>query len=398
MKNKTLGSTLIIAGTLGALGAGMIAMPLVTSTIGITNAFILILAVWFLAAWSGLLVAELCRVNDGVYSLHGVAGKVLGKPGQLIAAVCTMCLPYALCAAYIAGGAGHLSGGLMHWFAIDLTSGESAAIICVIFASIIFISTRTVDIVTRILFTVKVVALILLLGMLLRHVHSEYIFFTPDQPAPLWTALPLFFTAFGFQGTVPSIVRYVNKDPKKYRPAILIGSMVPFCVYSLWLLSTNGVLPQEMLSQMHTKNSVSQLIIAISDTTGSIWVTTAINVFTILALATSFLGVALGLFDYLSEVFKQKESAMGRLFTVVITFIPPLTIALFFPDSFIAALGFASMVLVLMAVFLPVAMLWKLRHTFYTENNSPLFKGPLTIVALLIGSSIVLSQIAVIVS
>jgi tyrosine-specific transport protein len=41
----------------------------------------------------------------------------------------------------------------------------------------------------------------------------------------------------------------------------------------------------------------------------------AVHLFADLALATSFLGVALGLFDYLADLFQRRNTAAGRLQT-----------------------------------------------------------------------------------
>lgn len=60
------------------------------------------------------------------------------------------------------------------------------------------------------------------------------------------------------------------------------------------------------------------------------------------ALATSFLGVALGLFDYLADLFQRSNTAAGRLQTGAITFPPPLAFALFYPRGFVMALGYAG--------------------------------------------------------
>jgi tyrosine-specific transport protein len=48
----------------------------------------------------------------------------------------------------------------------------------------------------------------------------------------------------------------------------------------------------------------------------------AVHLFADLALATSFLGVALGLFDYLADLFQRQNSAGGRLQSGLITFLP----------------------------------------------------------------------------
>lgn len=55
----------------------------------------------------------------------------------------------------------------------------------------------------------------------------------------------------------------------------------------------------------------------------------AVHLFADLALATSFLGVALGLFDYLADLFQRRNTAAGRLQTGAITFLPPLALRCF---------------------------------------------------------------------
>jgi len=85
-------------------------------------------------------------------------------------------------------------------------------------------------------------------------------------------------------------------------------------------------------------------------------VSQSVSIFADLALATSFLGVSLGLFDFLSDTLKRGNQATGRIQTALVTFIPPLCFALFYPQGFIMALGYAAIALVILAIFLPVAM------------------------------------------
>lgn len=359
MQNRLIGSALIIAGT--SLGAGMIAMPLATAVIGFWPALLLMLFNWALATYSGLLVADVCRACPGVTSLYAAAGQLLGRPGQLIASLATLFLPYALCAAYITGAAGHLNGSLAHWFSVTLPQGFSAICVTALFAGVIVISTSSVDLATRGLFILKVMMLVLLIGLLLPRVEPAYLNTMPVSDGVMWAALPLFFTSFGFQATVPSIVRYLEYKPAQIRPAVITGSTLPLIIYLLWVIGTNGVLPQDSLVAMQNgQDPVSALVIGLTRFGGSVWISTAVNLFAILALATSFLGVALGLFDYLAEAFRRNSTFSGRMQTAVITFVPPLLVALYFSDSFITALGFAAIALVVLAIALPVVMTWKL--------------------------------------
>ncbi len=54
--NKTLGSTLLVSGTM--IGAGMLAMPLTSAGIGFTFTVVLLLVLWFLLTYSALLFVE----------------------------------------------------------------------------------------------------------------------------------------------------------------------------------------------------------------------------------------------------------------------------------------------------------------------------------------------------
>ena len=81
------------------------------------------------------------------------------------------------------------------------------------------------------------------------------------------------------------------------------------------------------------------LLQALREMVASPHVELAVHLFADLALATSFLGVALGLFDYLADLFQRSNTVGGRLQTGAITFLPPLAFALFYPRGFVMALG-----------------------------------------------------------
>ena len=68
LKNKTLGSALIIAGT--SIGAGMLAMPLTSAGIGFGYTVLLLVGLWAILSYSGLLFVEVYQtaeyLDDGV--------------------------------------------------------------------------------------------------------------------------------------------------------------------------------------------------------------------------------------------------------------------------------------------------------------------------------------------
>lgn len=157
--------------------------------------------------------------------------------------------------------------------------------------------------------------------------------------------------------------KYLGGNIKALRISILVGSFITLCGYILWQFGTHGVLTQSVFLQiLQDEPTLNGLVAATKQVTGSSVISGAVKLFSALALITSFLGVALGLFecieDLLSRVFKFKA---GRITLGLLTFIPPLLFALFYPKGFILALGYAGQMFAFYAVVLPATLVWKVR-------------------------------------
>lgn len=359
MKNHLLGSTLIVAGT--TLGAGMLALPLITAEVGWGLSIILMLLIWAVSAAGGLLLAEVSAAYPDETNLHGMAGAILGKPGQWVSGAASMFLYYSLCAAYISGTSAQLQLGAEALFGYDLSGSLAAIIAAVITAVLVSSGTERVDGINRVLFPLMLVALAVVLVVVVPYVKPANM---ESEPANLtvgvvFATLPILYTSFGFHVVVPTISNYLDVNHKAVRKAVLVGSLIPVIVYLLWQIGVNGVLGSQQLHNV-TGDPVTFIVTALVEKAHVHWISTAISAFAVLALITSFLGVALGLFDYLNDACAERN-IKGRLPVMLVTFVPPLTIALISPDSFVAALGFAALALVFLAAFLPAAMVWKIR-------------------------------------
>lgn len=73
-------------------------------------------------------------------------------------------------------------------------------------------------------------------------------------------------------------------------------------------------------------------------------VANALNAFSMAAILSSFIGVGLGVFDYLADLFKFDNSRAGRAKSWGVTFLPPLVLSLLFPFGFLMAIGYAGAV------------------------------------------------------
>ncbi|MDR8525285.1 aromatic amino acid transport family protein [Shewanella fidelis] len=355
-KSKIFGSMLIIAGT--TIGAGMLALPLAASGLGFGMASLVMLLIWSLMTYTALLMIEVHQHAPVDATLHTLANKLLGRKGQVVASFSMMFLFYALCSAYIAGGGEQIHSKLTNWFDWQLPIQAGAIIFTLLIGTVVAIGTRSVDMINRSLFTLKLIALVVMLFLLLPHVSVENLVALPVHQGLVLASLPVIFTSFGFHGSIPSIVRYLGKDTKALRWIIVVGSSLPLMVYVLWMLASQGVLAQPDLM---ASQSLNGFIGSLSRLLHNPMIASAVSVFADLALATSFLGVSLGLYDFIADLLKRSSTPSHRVQVGLVTFLPPLGFALFYPQGFITALGYAAFALVILAIFLPVAMVYAQR-------------------------------------
>lgn len=370
-KSKVFGSTLIIAGT--TIGAGMLALPLASAGIGFSTSLILMLILWALMAFTALLMVELHQFADNDATLHTLAEKILGTKGKWVASFAVMFLFYALCAAYIAGGGSQFNQRIFDLFNLNLDNQLTTLVFTLLVAIVVTIGTHSVDKVNRVLFSLKLIAMVLVLSFLAPNITSQYLLSMPIQQGLIVAAIPVVFTSFGFHGSIPSIVKYLDGDVKSLRKVMLIGSALPLIIYIFWQGVTLGVVSQETLL---ADSSLGALLVSLSQTVQQSNLSVIVGIFADLALLTSFIGVSLGLFEFMGDSMGKHLGSAKRVKTAMITFVPPLGFALFYPQGFITALGYAAIALAVLAILLPTIMVYKVRNkpdtlAMATSQNSP---------------------------
>ena len=384
--NKTVGSTLLVAGTM--IGAGMLAMPLTSAGIGFGFTLVLLLGLWALLTFSALLFVELYQTAESDAGIGTLAEQYFGKTGRIIATAVLIIFLYALIAAYISGGGSLLKDLLPESF------GDKVSILLftVVFGSFIVIGTHSVDKINRVLFFVMLAAFAVVLSLMLPEIKFDNLMATPIDNALIISASPVFFTAFGFHGSIPSLNKYLDGNVKALRISILVGSAITLCAYILWQMSTHGLLTQnEFLQILKEDATLNGLVKATLAITGSNMIAGAVKLFSTLALVTSFLGVGLGLLECIEDLLKRSFNiSAGRISLGLMTFIPPLVFALFYPEGFILALGYAGQMFAFYAVVLPVSLVWKARRA---HANLPykVWGGNLTLIIVLVLGVIITS-------
>lgn len=394
MKNRTLGSTFIVAGT--TIGAGMLAMPLAAAGVGFATTVVLLIGLWMLMAYTALLLVEVYQHQPADTGMGTLAKRYLGKGGQWLAGFSMMFLMYSLTAAYISGAGELLASSLSQWTGAEFTTLWGVLLFTLIGGCVVCIGTHSVDMFNRVLFSAKIILLVVMLWLMMPHVKQANLLSMPLQQGLILSSIPLIFTSFGFHGSVPSIVSYMNGDIRRLRWVFLLGSAIPLVAYLFWQLATLGAINSTtFVGILAEQAGLNGLLLAVREVVASPHVELAVHLFADLALATSFLGVALGLFDYLADLFQRPNTVRGRLQTGLFTFLPPLLFALYFPQGFIIALGFAAIALSVLALLLPSMLAWRSR-SLHVGHYRVCGGKPTLLLVFILGIAVIAIQIGIV--
>ena len=108
----------------------------------------------------------------------------------------------------------------------------------------------------------------------------------------------------------------------------------------------------------------------------------------LLAIVTSILGVGIGICDALKGMMSVviPNVAARSIIAAIITVLPPYLVAVWVTNAFIAVLGFAGMILAVIAVLLPVYLLRqaRIKKFHYSELETKWLTQSSTVAAVII--------------
>lgn len=397
--NRFIGSILILIGTV--IGAGILALPLVSAAAGFTWAAFLMVAVWALMMITGLLVLEVnLALDTHACTFSSMAEKTLGKAGKIITWVAYLLLLYSLTSAYMAGAASLLTSLCDVFFHVKIPSFVNAFLFTLVFGGMVFWSTQATDYTNRSLLSCKGILLFITLVFLMPHINIggmlqiQHI----NNGKYLIAMAPIFLCAFGYHNVIPSLRMYLGDKPRELKQIIVWGTITTLIIYLLWLAAILGIVPLNGEHSFNTiinhNRSVGELIKTITLLINNKWLSIGINGFSNIAMTTSFLGVTLSLFDFLADGFKRSNSRFGRAQTALLTFIPPLIFAFYFPHGFVLALEYAAIFVAIITVILPALMAYKLRKNTQLKSPYRVFGGnALLFLIIIAGCAVIIFQI-----
>lgn len=357
IQSRLFGGILLVSGT--AIGAGMLALPVICSFGGFFPSIFLIVLAWaFLFATSWLLL-DVNLSFRGEVNLVSMVGRSLGWGGKIICWIAYLLLLYSLTAAYIAGSTPLFLNAIQSLTGWLLPTWAGPFPLLFLFGIFVYLGTQSVDRINRILMLGLVLAYLFLIASLPSHIKTSFLFHI-DLKASL-VAIPVIITSFGFHIIIPTLTTYLDHDVKKLRLTLLIGSLIPLLVYTIWNFLILGVVPIDGSNSLSSawikgETGVAPLVQILQSPS----IIAVAKTFSLFAIITSFLGVSLSLSDFLTDGLRIKRFSFGRELASLLTFIPPLLFVLVYPRGFLMALEYAGFFVVILLCIFPAIMAWKL--------------------------------------
>lgn len=366
---QTLSAVFLVAGT--CTGGGMLALPVATCVNGFFPSLFVITLAWLAMTCTALYLVEagFWMKKDEAH-LISMTSLLLGKGGKALSWVLYLFICYASLVAYTAG-AGHLMAKLITFYGgLELSKSDGCLLFMALFGPTIFCSHKALGRLNSILFVAMIIAYVALITLSAPHINQELLF--RQQWDGSWMALPLLLTAFSFQTMVPSLHPYLNHDGRSLRVAIIGGSTIAFFVYLIWQMAVLGTVSLEGpfgLFQALKEGEVATHVLGIA--VGSKWVEFLASFFAIFALVTSFFGISLGLYDFLSDGLNIPKKGWGTATLGLMIIAPTLFFSINFERIFLTALdasgGFGDAIL---NGILPVLMIYIGRYYMKLQKTS----------------------------
>jgi tyrosine-specific transport protein len=369
---------LLVAGT--SIGGGMLALPVATSLGGFLPSLLIYFLCWLFMASTGLLFLEVSTWIKEESNIISMAQMTLGRPGKWFAWIVYLFLFYCLTLAYVVG-----CGNLVSQLFPEMISERFGSLLFVlIFAPFVYAGPHIVGRLNVLLMLGLGISYAAFVVMGAPHLNIDHLRYRDWSLAAL--GLPIAFTAFAYQGIIPTLNHYMNQDVRKVRLAILIGSFIPLVAYVIWQGLIQGIVPTfgpgglvETLEQGGT--AVAPLKNFLN--TSSVYVLG--QFFAFFALVTSFFGVTLGLLDFLADGLQVKKTAFNKLGLCLLIFLPPLAVSLYHPHIFLDVLDYAGGYgCALLLGLLPILMVWfgRYKHGYKGAFSFP--GGKLSLALLLL--------------
>jgi tyrosine-specific transport protein len=175
----------------------------------------------------------------------------------------------------------------------------------------------------------------------------------------------------------------MDRNVKKVRLSIFVGSAIPLVVYLVWELIILGIIPVDRL--VAAKADGQTAIMPLKEILGNPLIYQIGSWFAFFVLTTSYIAIALAFFDFLADGLHIKKEGWKKVGLCMAIFIPPTIIALIYPHIFLISLDYAGGIsCAFLFGLLPPLMVWVGRYVKKWERDEQVPGGKLLLVPLFV--------------
>ena len=337
----------------------MIALPIETVDAGFIPSIFGLSLCWIFTYVSSLVTLEASWLasstlsseqNNSEGSFLSIARTSLGIQGEILTAFLFYFLLTAIIVAYISEG-GSL---VVKVSSINASPAVGSLVFTSFFALLGVSGTSTVDNINRVFVFGLVLSFLCLVSFGLPMININNLLEHSDFNMVYPNVISIGILSFGAQNVVPTLLEYLNYDTIKTRQAILIGSLIPLVLYTIWEGVFLGVI------DISNANESSKLeVVSVLGKTGGPIVNDLIEIFSLCAICSSMAGASISLIDFFQDAISTMSSkseseglsvdesmssvSKTRILAAFLALAPPVLLAYSYPDIFLVALEEAGL-------------------------------------------------------
>lgn len=302
------------------IGAGVLGIPYAFAKSGLLYGLINLAVVGFFVTIINLQLGEVILRTNGKHQLTGYAEKYLGGWGKELMALSMVLGIYGAMIAYLIGSGETLAslfGGSPIFYTL---------VYFVVFSSFIYAGIKSISRTEAFFMFVKLALFLAVLVSIFAFIKIDSIV---SRPFSLSTSFfPFGVVLFSLLGmaSIPEAREVLEKDTKKFKRVVLLGSIIPIAVYAIF----GAVFVMALGGNITEVATVAlQNISAFSFIVGSF--------FAVFAMTTAYLANGLALQEMYNYDYK-----INRKIAFALTCIIPLALIFFGVKSFIKTIGVAG--------------------------------------------------------
>jgi len=366
MKKEVYQAIAVLVGII--VGAGVLGMPYVIAQAGFLTGLFVIILLGSAVLLINLSVGEISLRTNGNHQMTGYAEKYLGRKGKLLMTLSMFIGIYGALLAYIIGVGEALSA------IFGLNSFIFSIIFFVFVSGLIYLGIKSIAKSDLFLVSLVIILILVISAVCIFSGKLNFMNLTEFSLSKIFIPYGIILFAFVGASAIPEMREVLRRNRKEMKKAIIIGSLIPLVLYALFAFAIVGVF---------NKNVTEVATVGLGLEFGKIIVIFA-NLFAVLAMTTSFLGLGLALKESYDFDYKLNHNISWALAVFI-----PLIGFLFGFKSFIQVIGMTGVFAGGLEGILVVLMLWKAkekgeRKPEYSLNYTKLI-GVILIIVFILG-------------